>query len=163
MSTRIDGDTYVDGAFSAKQIVLPAGAAGDNAIAPLAGIQASKLQHQHRAVFAQNSNANAAAQTVTLFVAVAAGVVNAVKAGAIVVALTTATATVDVKKNGTSILSAPISLTSSQTARQLVAGTVTTTPFVAGDVFEVVVTASAGGGTLAQGIFAYMDVTEAFQ
>ena len=45
-------------------------------------------------------------------------------------------------------------------AYQLVAGTIDTTALAAGDVLEVDITATAGGGTLGKGVFCYADLHE---
>lgn len=154
-------DVLIQGTLTPTTINLPASSVTNTAVAAAAGISASKLQHAHRAVLAQGSASNAAAQTQVLHVVVGAtGTVQAVKAGAVVPAVGAATATVDIKKNGTTILSAPISLSSAQTARQLVSGTITVPAVAVGDVLEIVITATAGGGTLAQGLFAAVDIFE---
>jgi hypothetical protein len=67
--------------------------------------------------------------------------------------------TVDLRKNGTTVLSAVITLNNANTARVAVAGALSVTTLVAGDVLEVV-TATAGGGTLATGVFAIVTVNE---
>lgn len=140
-------------------MTIPAGAISSSNIA--SPLDADKLTHAHRAVYAQGSAVSAAAATQVIYVVVGAtGTIEAVKAGAVVPAVGAATATVDIKKNGTTILSAPISLSSAQTARQLVSGTISDDDVVAGDVLEIVVTATAGGGTLAQGLFAMVDIFE---
>jgi hypothetical protein len=140
---------------------ISSGAVANVQVASGANIDAAKLNHAHRCVYAQGSGTSATSATQVFHVVIGtAGTVQAVKAGAVVAAVGTDTCTIDVKKNGTSILSATISLTSSQTARQLVSGTVTTSSAVAGDVYEVVVTPTHSTGTLAQGIFVAMDFFE---
>jgi hypothetical protein len=94
------------------------------------------------------------------FVHGASATINSFKAGSVTACVGAATITVDLKKNGTSVLSAPITLNSSSTAYVVQSGTVTTTSLVAGDVLEVVVTATAGGGTLGNGVFAVAQVDE---
>jgi hypothetical protein len=157
-------DLNVQGTLTCKNINLPAASVGDAEIESAAKINASKLNHAHRVIYAQGSSSNAAAATQVVHVVVgAAGTVQAVKAGAVVPAVGAATATVDVRKNGTTILTSPITLNNSQTARQQVSGAVSVTSLVAGDVLEIVTTATAGGGTLAQGLFAAIDIFEEAQ
>jgi hypothetical protein len=153
---QIQGSLYVQGGFTP-----PANSIVDASVAASAAVAATKLQHQHRAIYAQGSSTTAAAATQVIFAVFGAtGTVVNFEAGAVVPNVGAATCTVDLKKNGTSILGAAISLSSSQTARQLVAATISNTALVAGDVLEVVVTATAGGGTLAQGLFATLTVNE---
>jgi hypothetical protein len=76
------------------------------------------------------------------------------KAGSIVANIGAATVTLDLKKNGVTALSAVITLNNANTARVAVSGTLSVTTLAAGDVLEVVATATAGGGTLATGVFA---------
>lgn len=157
----IDGDLLVRGKANFASLNIPAGTVTDAMIEALAGIAASKLQHVHRKEFAQGSASNAAAATQVIHVVIGTtATVMSVKAGAVVPAIGAATATVDIKHNGTSILSSAITLNSSQTARQLVSATISTPALAAGDVLEIVITAAAGGGTLAQGVFAVVDIFE---
>ena len=66
----------------------------------------------------------------------------------------------DLLKNSVSILTAAITLDSGQNAYQLVAGTIDTTALAVGDVLEIDITATAGGGTLGKGVFCYVDLHE---
>jgi hypothetical protein len=157
----LNDNLQVNGQLSASQMIYPNGSIFDAAVNAAAAIQATKLQHQHRAMFAQGSSTTATAATqVVHSVYGASGSVIAFRAGCVVPCVGAATITVDLKKNGTSILSAPISLSSSQAARQLVAGTVTTPSLTQNDVLEVVITATAGGGTIGQGLFVETTVNE---
>ena len=91
------------------------------------------------------------------------GVVKAVKAGCLVACVGNAVATLDVRKNGTTILTAPISLSESQSAREEVAGVLSGVVAIsAGDVLEVVVAVNAGTGTLGTGLFAWLDLDEQY-
>jgi len=73
-----------------------------------------------------------------------------------------ATVTVDVKKNGTTILSSTISLSSSQSNRDEVAGTLSVTSMVAADILEVVVTVDVGTGALGTGLFVWVDLNDEY-
>jgi hypothetical protein len=83
------------------------------------------------------------------------------KAGSVTACVGAATITVDLKKNGVSVLTATIVLDNANTARVVEAATITTTAAVAGDVFEVSVAVAAGGGTIGSGVFAYAEFYEA--
>ena len=83
-----------------------------------------------------------------------AGVVDSFRAGSIAAAVGDSTVSVELKKNGTSVLAAAIALDNANTAYVPEAGSVNTPAYVAGDVFTVQVSISAGTGTLPQGVFA---------
>ena len=145
----VQGNLVVTGNFS-----FSAGTVTDTSVAAAAGIGATKLQHSHEQGYAQESATNAATESRVVFKASGAGTVNAFVAGAVVLLTGNDTCTIDLKKNGTTVLSAPIALSSSDTSRVAKTGTVTSAAFVAGDVFEVVITATHNTGTLPKGVFA---------
>lgn len=62
--------------------------------------------------------------------------------------------TLDLKKNGTSVLSAPITITNSTPDKQIQDATILTSAYVAGDVYTFVMTVSSSTG--AQGPFAFL-------
>ena len=66
--------------------------------------------------------------------------------------------TVDLKKNGTTILSSPITLTNAGTNRAAVEGTISSGTVAAGDLLEITVTVTSATG--ATGLFAQTDVEE---
>jgi hypothetical protein len=153
--TRVEGDVFVTGALGvAGGFTPPAGSIGNTQIAGLAGIDQSKLQHQHRGHYVQP---NTTATTETKAVAVIYGVSGTLlsfKAGSIGVCAGGATITVDLKKNGTTVLSSVVTLNNANAARVSVAGTLSVVTLAAGDELEVVVVATVGGGTLGTGVFA---------
>lgn len=160
MLSRIYGDLFVEGSLAASQLAVPAGAIGDGQVAPAAGIQATKLEHQHRLMYAQqNSTAVAEAKVVYVCYGASGSVVD-FRAGCIAVCTGDATITVDLLKNGTSILASALVLNSSDTNRVAKQGTVSSSTLAAGDVLEVAVTVSAGTGTLGTGLFAALTVHE---
>lgn len=127
----------------------------DQHIAATAAIQATKMVHQHSFKYSQ-PNTTATAETRTLHVAHASGTLVAFRAGSIAIAAGAATVTVDLKKNGTTVLSAVITLDSGNTARVSEDATLSVTSYAAGDWFEIVTTATAGGGTIPTGFFCEM-------
>lgn len=159
----INSDVYVAGTLSAKALAVSAGAVADAQVAAAAGIQATKCQQQHQPWYSQEGGTNAAAERrVVHVVKGATATLVEMVVGAVVAATGNATATIDLKKNGTTILTGTISLTSATAAYATVqpAG-YTSTSLVAGDVFEVHVTAvNAGTGTLAKGLFARLVIRE---
>lgn len=85
----------------------------------------------------------------------ASGTVKHVRFGAITASTQDAMITVDLKKNGTTILQNPITLTSAQSGSEEVAGVVTDTQLVRDDVLTVVLNATSGslGGSIGSGVF----------
>lgn len=157
---RFDGDVRVDGNLSATTMTVPSASIGDSQVKSDALIAASKLQHEHRPPYAQSSGANAAAETKAIFTAKATGVLQSFQVGQIVPPDTAAgssgrTVTFDLKKNGTTVLSAAVTLNSTNAAYALTSATLSVVNFVAGDVFTVVVTVGGSAGTHSLGPFAF--------
>lgn len=160
---REDGDVYVAGTLSANVIVLPNNVV-KNANVAVGGsglnIAYTKLTSQ-RVLTYEQPNTTTTTATVPLYVAQGAtGAVLYVRAGNIVKAVGAATVTVDVQKNGTTILSSVITLDSTNTNRVVEAGTVSVPAYSTGSWFDVIVTATAGGGTLPTGLYVDMGVAE---
>lgn len=149
------GATVFDGSAS-----LPASSVTNAAVAAAAGIDASKLEHRHRPLYTQ-PNTTATSVTQVIYVAKAAGTVNSFRAGSIAACAGAATITVDLKKNGSTILSAVITLDSSNSNYVPEAGTVNTAAYVADDVFTIVTVATAGGGTIGTGFYCIPEFEEA--
>lgn len=91
----------------------------------------------------------AAAATQTLGIVDFAGVINQARVAAITPLTGNATYTADIKKNGTTILTAPMALASGTAARASVIGTLATPPISVqpGDFFETVVAKATNTGT----------------
>ena len=140
-------------------IVLPDGCVANAQVASGAAIDADKLRHRFRGLFSQTGTAVAATQAMHV-AAGTSGTIKAVKFGSIVANIGAATVTIDVKKNGTTILSASIVLDNANTARVVEAGTLSVTTVAAGDLIEAAVTVAAGGGTLATGLYGYVEIDE---
>lgn len=158
--SRWEGDLYVNGNLQSLTQTYPPGSIDDSDVQAGAGIQVTKLEHIHLGKFAQ-PNTTATTETRTLHVVRGAtGTILAFRAGSIGPCAGAATITVDLKKNGSSVLTAVITLNSANTARVAVAGTIASAALVAGDWLEAVITATAGGGTLGTGFFCQVDVQE---
>jgi hypothetical protein len=157
---RIEGDLYVNGNFWAKSQTVAAGAIADAQVAAGAGIAATKLQHQHRATYAQPNTTTTTETRALHRVFGATGTVIGFSAGNIAVNAGAATITVDLKKNGVSILTGVITLDNTNTNRVAEAGSIASGSVVAGDLLEIVVTATAGGGTLGTGFFCSATINE---
>jgi len=148
--------------FACGEFTGPSGDITNDNVAASAGIDASKLDHHYRAMFAQNHGTAAAAQRIAFHGSRGTGTIIGFKAGLVGACSGDSTISVDCYKNGSTILSAPISLDSGDAAFSETAGTLSVTTCADGDVFEVVVTTTPGTGTLGQGVFAYLDIDEPY-
>ncbi|MEP0848619.1 MAG: hypothetical protein HRF50_17575 [Phycisphaerae bacterium] len=163
MSSLIEGDIHFSGnvTFGAG-VTLPNGAVTAGKVAAGAAIEATKLQQRNRAPWRQgNSDADAADGTQVIYtVTGATGTLREFKAGCVTPCTTGASITVDLRKNGASVLSAVITLDQTQSARQLVSAAISTMAVAAGDVLEVVIDATPGTGTIGKGVFGYLTLDE---
>lgn len=158
------GDAYFSGVVYCQGFVLLPGGSSlltDAFIAASAGIKATKLQQQREPLVSISNygSAPAAVRRTIRRINGATGTVTKISAG-VTQALTAGSVTVDVLKNGTSILSSAITLNTTPgtggTAGDVVNGVISTPGLVAGDKLEMNVTVSAptgGGGCDCQVIF----------
>lgn len=151
--TTLKGKTTIVGQFAA-----PSGVITNAMIAAGAGIEASKVVHRFPLTYAQADGASVADATQTLYVAAAAGTVKSVEVGlGGAAAVGAATVDVDILKSTgggafASMLSAAITVDSSTVIRTSEVGTISSGSYADGDILQVSVDATAGGGTLPQGI-----------
>lgn len=165
---QINDDLYVNGQLGARVLVPSEGAVQSRHVAVPNfsgnnGVEAYKLQLAKSELYRNGtgkSNTVAVSETQIVHEAKAATTYIFIEAGIRAAAVGAATVTVDLKKNGSSILSAPINITSALAAGSVLSGTVTNNIMADGDVLEVVTVATAGGGTLPNGVFARVDVFE---
>lgn len=146
------GDTHVAGILSCEEFTAPNTCIGDDQIETPSGtgngIAATKVEQQYVLTYGQTATAVTERRVIhTVYGAVSELV--EVDAGAPVACIGNATVTYDVRKNGTTVLSALATLNSTVAAYDLAAGTISVSAAVAGDVFEIVETATVGTGTLA--------------
>ncbi len=162
--TRIEGDLYVNGSLAAKTFTAPASCIGNAQVQASAGIAATKLEHQHRKAFAQESAATATDQQHVVHVADAAGTITRFEAGVVVPPSTggsdNRTVSFDLLVNGTTVLSAVIVIDKSNTARQAETATISTPDLDAGDVVEIKIDEGGAVGTQAKGAFAQVTINE---
>lgn len=159
-TSRLEGSYYFTGNLSALSMTIPDGAIGNSQVAAGAAIDPLKLRHQHRHTFSQP---NTAASSETRVVHVVYGVTGSVvrfEAGSIVKAVGDSTVTVDLKKNGTTVLSAPITLNNASTNRGVQSATISVPALADNDVLEVTTVATIGTGTLPTGVYASLTVHE---
>ena len=155
------GNISVRGMGIFAQIALPAGCIGNSEISPAAGITTDKLEHRHRKTYTQSGAA--ASVTIPIHLVIGATARNLkVRAGSIAKAVGDSTVTIDVKKNGTSVLSGgtPLTLNSGNSDRTAVDLTVTTFTAAAGNLYELVIVATVGTGTLPTGLFVEFELDE---
>ena len=158
----LDSDLYVNGSLTARSVVLPESSVTNASVQAAAGINASKLEHQHQPALVLSDHATdvAAVRKVIHRVKGATADIVDFRIGCTVAATSTGTATFQLKKNGSNILSAAITLDSGTAAFGTVAAAgYTSTELVAGDVLEVEVL-TATGSTLPKGVFAALTVRE---
>lgn len=138
MST-LAGPLYVDGQLSAESIILPDDTVGNAAVGTLSPIGAEKLQHQYAVTLALCNHATDFAgpdRRALHKVYGAAGTVLAFSAWSTVLAGATTTVTVDLLKNGTTILTSTITLDSTNTIYVAEDAVISSAAVVAGDVLE---------------------------
>lgn len=161
------GDVHVNGHFSAKTMDIPSGTVINDDVSASAAIAHTKMQHRHVINYQQSPSSAVVAGTEGLWIARAGGTIVAVEAmitGTIATG-NDRTVTVDVKKGNAgnayaTILSAGIELDDDDALRTGVAGTLSTTTFLDGDSFQVVVAVAGGNGNQALGLLVTLTVVE---
>jgi len=147
----LNEDIHVAGRLSCSSFLPPDGSISDAAL--IGGITATKVVSRLREKYAQESATTGASESRVIHVAHADGTIVAFKAGNVVACAGASTITFDLKKNGSSVLTAVITINSSKAAREVVEAVLSSTSYVAGDVFEVAIVATVGGGTIGKGAF----------
>ncbi len=167
MPTTIDGDLVVRGTLSSSSQQYPAGSIQASDIVAAAGIEATKLQHQHAIVFSESDATTVTAQTIPIYTV--SGV-----SGTIVgidVACTTAPTggdlafTVDLQVGDVSTalattLSAPVSYSATQSDLEVESGAVTSATLVDGDTLALVIAVSGSTGTQGSGLVVTVTIRE---
>lgn len=152
---KIPNDVLITGVLTPQGgISLPINAVADAQVISGASIQATKLTHDHFEKYAQAGTV-ATAGPLPFFEARNGGTLVEFGAGSIAVAVGAATVTIDLKKNGSTVLTSVITLDNTNTIRIARLATIAAASYVVGDWFEIAVTATAGGGTLPTGLLVY--------
>jgi hypothetical protein len=157
----VDGNWWVGGTFSCNTLNIPDATVVNAAVSTTADIDASKLEQHHARGFGQVGTS----ASETKVIHTVRGATARIKKFAVTnisACAGASTIDVDLKKNGTTVLSAVIELNSTTpTARSIKEGTLSVTTAVAGDVFEVVITISQSGtDALSSGVYAEMRLDE---
>lgn len=116
----------------------------------------TKVKPRHKVGWSQKFTDNAVAERRVVYRAKFGGTLSEVAIGSAIAATGDSTATIQIRKNGTNFLTSTVVLDNGNTAFITEPGTPNSSgAYVAGDVFEVDVSAvSAGTGTLPKGLFA---------
>jgi len=158
---QIDGDMHVRGALTATTLTPSSGAVTNGHVNASAAIAATKMQHQYEKVYAQESATAAADESRVIHVVYGAtGTIVTFKAGSVAANVGDSTVTVDLEKNGVSVLTAAITLDNTNAAFTPEAGTIDSASVSDGDVLEVVIDATVGTGTLAKGVYGSLIIRE---
>jgi len=153
----IQGDVHVVGRLTAADLSPSASSISDSQVAADAGISASKLEQQ---IVFQHRQAAPATVTEYVHIARGAGEIVALRAVADTVPAAANSYTIDVLKNGTTILTSVITINDSTTADDIQEGLLSVTSYVADDLFKIVVTVS-GGGSKGTNLLAQLILREA--
>lgn len=140
---------------------LNAGAITNTHVGASADIAATKVESRTQIMFSQESATTATSVGRCIHIVEGAtGTIMAFDAGSVVANIGDSTVTVDLHKNGVTVLSSVITLDNANTAYIKEAGTISSASVVVGDVLEVVTVATVGTGTLALGVFAALVIDE---
>lgn len=161
----ISGDLNVGGRFTCGAFEAPNDSVGNSAFRSDEPLDAVKQEHQYGPLYTQKKGVAVAADSTIFYVPIAKGSWVQIVAGLIVPSTGDSVITIDIKKNGTTILNAAFTITSAQAAYDRVVASinpsVATVNYDGTEVFEVIVTVTLGTGTLGQGLFVKGEVREA--
>lgn len=157
----INSDLVIKGRLTPTSLDIPDGIIVNADVSSSAAIETTKLRHRHVAQW-QQPNTTATTETRPIHVVRYAGTIMEFVAGTIVACIGAATITIDLKKNGTSVLTTILTLDNANTARVVEAAVLNSslTAVVASDWLEIVITATAGGGTIGTGLFCEVVIDE---
>lgn len=148
----IDGDLHVRGRLTAGTLAVPSAGVGNAQVGTSDPITADKIQLSVNLVNGTNHGTAVTAVRKVIYQAKADGVIQVFRAGLVVAATGDYTVTVDLYKNGTSIITAIVlDATNLAFTEETAAGL--TAAYVADDVFEMVVTVAGTTGAQGQGLY----------
>lgn len=159
MPSLLEG-TYQFQTIVAQAITLPSSCVGNSNVTAGAGIDSSKLDHLHYAHQSQkNGTANVAQRELLHLVVGATGTLLSFKCWNTTAASGGDSTTVDLYKNGSTILSAAITLNAAA-GTTVQSGTFSSSSVVAGDKLELVATIS--GSNTGQGLNVQLGLDETY-
>lgn len=155
------GDVAIYGALiGVTEFAYPDGSIVNADISPAAAIEAIKLQRSLRLTISQSGTAATATYTLAV-VKGATGTVTHVTCSNLIDCVGLSTVTVDVQKNGVTILTAVITLDVATGDLGEENGVIAVPDLVDGDVLTVIITANANGtDPLATGVLVQVDMDE---
>ena len=156
----IPTDVYVRGNLKMDSILVPDASFGDGAFDVASPLSALKQAHQY---LVRYNRVTPVTENVTVHQAYAAGTLVQVQATCTTAGVGAANVTVQVRKNGVSVMSGAFTVGSGLAAFGVVVGTLNAalTGYSANDVFDLVLTATATSGTLPQGLLVTLLFREA--
>jgi hypothetical protein len=172
LAMQTTGDVNIQGVITCTQISPNQACIGDGQINASSAqpINGSKVQHENPGITGGvqlfGPTTTVATVTQTLGMAINGGVVQLFKCWIEVAAVGAATVTLDLQKSTgggayATILTGLITLNNATVIRIAASGTLTGgATYVAGDILRTVVTATAGGGTLPQGLTLILQTKE---
>lgn len=162
MGTRYDEDvTFLANVYfgPTSEVALPDDTIDDDMVSSSDPLAANKTHNSHRAVAGQSGSA--VDETKYAFIARGAGTFLKFRAIQKTACAGSSTVTLDVKKNGTSILSAVITLNSASAVNTPISATITTATFAADDYIEIIINATQPGtDALATEVMGQLDYDE---
>lgn len=158
---RVEGRLHVAGLLTCENFDPPDETVGNDAWDPASPLDADNQEHKHRPSYTQGNGVTAVDKTHVLHIVMGA-TARAKKfvAGVEAAAVGDSTVTVDLKVDGVSILTAPISISSATPANTPQSATIATPNLTVGKIVKVVVDATVGTGTLPTGFFAQAEIDE---
>lgn len=160
------GDLYVQGALRADSMSLPNNSVGNAQVNSGSPLDGTKTTARYRKTVTQKRGVSIAAnagEPIHQVTSTSGATLVGFQASILVAGVTWAgggQAVVDLKKNGSSVLSGTITIDGSTVIYTPVIGTFASTALVQNDVLEVVVTFTAGTGTPAQGLIVTLTLDE---
>lgn len=154
----IEGALHVRGQLTAESQIMAAGSVDNTSVAASAGIDATKLDHQY--VVASVQAGTPAAITDPVHRAYAAGQIVSASVWVDVKPTAGSSYVVDLKKNGTTVLTGTLTVDSTSTEDTAITLTLSDDDYVAGDRLDVVV-GSLSGGAYGTGLHVRLVLREA--
>lgn len=160
------GDLYVQGNLRADSMTVPNNAVGNAAVNSGSPLDSTKTIVRHRKTSNQKRGVSIAAnagEPIHQVTSPSGGTLVGFQASILVAGVSWAgggQAVIDLKKNGSSVLSGTITIDGTSVAYTPVIGTFSSTALLQNDVLEVVVTFTAGTGTPAQGLIVTLVLDE---
>lgn len=157
--SRHEGSLHVTGTLSAATLAIPNGTITDSDVNAAAAVAATKLEHQHHATYAQAGNSADETKVIHTVWGSTCTLVG-FEAGSVTPHAGADVCTIDLQKDGVSVLAAPITLDNANAAYTPEAATINTTAGADGDVYTVVQNFTTGAGTPATGVYATLTFRE---